>query len=124
EDVFAFVERHHAELASMPDALAPEAVRNAQPVRLDGDVIFDFAPPHKELLEIEITFLTRDDSVSAADIAKARRDGVRALIRGNLWIDVTDPQFGWLDEATLGPRGHVLVTKLELLRIRGSLRGR
>ncbi len=124
EDVFAFVERHHAELAGMPDALAPEAVRNARPVRLDGDVIFDFAPPHKELLEIEIAFLTRDDSISAADIAKARRDGVRALIRGNLWIDVTDPQFAWLDEATLGPRGHVLVTKLELLRIRGSLRGR
>ncbi|HEX8617302.1 MAG TPA: DEAD/DEAH box helicase, partial [Thermoanaerobaculia bacterium] len=51
-------------------------------------------------------------------------DGVRALIRGNLWIDVTDPQFAWLDEATIGPRGHVLVTKLELLRIRGSLRGK
>ena len=30
----------------------------------------------------------------------ARRDGVRALIRGNLWIDVTDPQFA----EELGPR--------------------
>lgn len=124
EEVFAFVERHRDELARMPDALAPDAVRNAAPVRLDGDVIFDFAPPHKELLEVEITFLCGEESVSASDVARARRDGVRALIRGNLWIDVTDSQFGWLDEATLGPRGHVLVTKLELLRIRGSLRGR
>ena len=136
-EVFAFVERHHAELARMPEALAPEAVRNARPVRLDGEVIFDFeggaeggaavspAPrrPESTLLEVRITFKAGDETISAADIARARRDGIRALIRGNLWIDVTDPQFAWLDEATIGPRGHVLVTKLELLRIRGSLRG-
>jgi superfamily II DNA or RNA helicase len=121
EEVYAFVERHRGELSRMPETLAPEAVRNAQPVRLDGDVLFDFAAAHKELLEVAITF---EHDVTAADIAKARRDGVRALIRGNLWIDVTDPQFAWLDDATLGPRGHVLVTKLELLRIRGSLRGK
>jgi superfamily II DNA or RNA helicase len=124
DEVFAFVERHHEELARMPAALAPEPVRNAKPVRLDGDVIFDFAATPPTLLEIEITFLAGEESISAADIARARRDGVRALIRGNLWIDVTDPQFAWLDEATIGPRGHVLVTKLELLRIRGSLRGK
>jgi superfamily II DNA or RNA helicase len=119
-EVFAFVERHRHELAALPAALAPDPVRNAQPVRLDGEVIFDFAPPHKDLLEVLITF---PHDISAAEIAHARRDGVRALIRGNLWIDVTDPQFAWLDEASIGPRGHVLVTKLELLRIRGSLRG-
>ncbi|HET8774757.1 MAG TPA: DEAD/DEAH box helicase, partial [Thermoanaerobaculia bacterium] len=143
-EVFAFVERHRAELARMPEALAPEPVRNAKPVRLDGEVVFDFAEPSSRqadqspsdpsttrrlgdsttLLEIEIAFLAGESSVSAADIARARRDGIRALIRGNLWIDVTDPQFAWLDEATIGPRGHVLVTKLELLRIRGSLRGK
>ncbi len=122
-DVFAFVERHRDELAQMPESLAPEAVRNARPVRLDGEVIFDFVSSDA-FLEIEITFLAGDETISAADIARARREGIRALIRGNLWIDVTDPQFAWLDEATLGPRGHVLVTKLELLRIRGSLRGK
>jgi superfamily II DNA or RNA helicase len=121
DEVYAFVERHRGELSRMPETLAPEAVRNAQPVRLDGEVVFDFEAAHRELLEIAITF---EYDVTAADIARARRDGIRALIRGNLWIDVTDPQFAWLDDATLGPRGQVLVTKLELLRIRGSLRGR
>ncbi|HEY0372637.1 MAG TPA: DEAD/DEAH box helicase [Thermoanaerobaculia bacterium] len=123
DEVYAFVERHHAELAGMPESLAPDAVRNARVVRLDGDVIFDFLSSGA-FLEIDITFLAGDESVSAAEIARARREGIRALIRGNLWVDVTDPQFAWLDEATLGPRGNVLVTKLELLRIRGSLRGK
>jgi superfamily II DNA or RNA helicase len=121
DEVFAFVERHHGELSRMPEALAPEAVRNARPLRLDGEVVFDFAAAHKDLLEVAITF---EHDITAADIARARRDGVRALIRGNLWIDVTDAQFAWLDDATIGPRGHVLVTRLELLRIRGSLRGK
>ncbi len=123
-EVFAFVERHRRELAALPEVLAPEAVRNARPVRLDGEVTFDFAAPHKDFLEVEITFDAGAESITAADIARARRDGVRALIRGSLWIDVTDSQFAWLDDATLGPQGHILVTKLELLRIRGSLRGR
>lgn len=123
DEVFAFVERHRGELARMPESLAPEAVRNAQAVRLDGDVVFDFVSSGA-FLEVEITFAAGGETISAADIARARRDGVRALIRGNLWIDLTDPQFAWLDDATIGPRGHVLVTKLELLRIRGSLRGK
>lgn len=134
EDAYAFVERHHEELALMPEALAPDEVRNARPVRLEGDVIFDFERPDPAssrrledataLLEVTITFDAHGHSLSAADLARARRDGVRALIRGNLWIDATDPQLDWLDDATIGPRGHVLITKLELLRIRGSLRGK
>jgi len=124
DDVFAFVERHREELSRLPDALAPEAIRNATTVRLDGEVTFDFAPPHRGLLEVEIAFKAGDETIAATDIARARRDGVRALIRGSLWIDVTDSQFEWLDDATLGPGGRILVTKLELLRIRGSLRGK
>jgi superfamily II DNA or RNA helicase len=121
DGVFAFVERHRHELAALPAELAPEAIRNARPVRLDGDVVFDFLSRSTDLLEVFITF---EYGITAAELARARRDGIRALIRENLWIDVTDPQFAWLDEATLGPRGEVLVTKLELLRIRGSLRGK
>jgi superfamily II DNA or RNA helicase len=141
DDVFAFVERHRDELASLPPSLAPDAIRNAQPVRLDGEVLFDFAPPHKDFLEVSISWPLSPNpgrgwpegpgegptgdvqTITASEIARARRDGIRALIRGNVWIDVTDPQFAWLDEATLGPKGQILVTRLELLRIRGSLRG-
>lgn len=127
-DVFAFVERHRHELAALAPELAPDAIRTAVPVRLDGEVIFDFIGGGRggratELLEVEITFVTPDGGITAAELARARRDGIRALIRGNVWIDVTDPQFSWLDDATFGPKGHVLVTKLELMRIRGSLRG-
>jgi superfamily II DNA or RNA helicase len=123
DEVFAFVERHREELSRLPDALAPDSIRNATTVRLDGEVTFDFAPPHRGLLEVEISFNAGAETIAATDIARARRDGVRALIRGSLWIDVTDSQFEWLDDATLGPGGRILVTKLELLRIRGSLRG-
>ena len=121
EDVFAFIERHAVELARLPPALAPGVIRNARPVRLEGEVVFDFAAPHRDLLEIEITF---EHGITAAEIARARKDGLRALIRDHVWVDVSDGQFAWLDETKIGPHGHVLVTKLELLRIRGSLRGK
>jgi superfamily II DNA or RNA helicase len=123
DEVFAFVERHREELALLPETLAPDAVRNAKPVRLEGEVIFEFALAHRDLLEVAITFVTSGEQIAAADIARGRREGIRALIRGNLWIDIADPQFAWLDDATIGPNGRILVTKLELLRIRGSLRG-
>jgi superfamily II DNA or RNA helicase len=122
DEVFAFVEKHREELAAMPPELAPECVRDAKPVRLDDEVVFDFAlAEHRDLLEVDIVF---SHGVRASDIAKARREHVRALIRGNVWIDVADPQFDWTQHATFGKSGRVLVTKLELLRIRGSLRGK
>jgi len=124
EDAFAFIEAHREELARMPASLAPDVVRNAQPHRLDGEVVFDFAPAAGELLDVDIVFEAGGDVVHAGELALARRAGVRALVRGNIWIDVADEQLEWLDGATIGPHGHVLVTKLELLRIRGSLRGK
>jgi superfamily II DNA or RNA helicase len=123
DEVFAFIERHRQELRQMAPELAPNAVRNANPVRLEDDVLFDFGAPHRELLEVRVTFRAGEDEIAASDIARARREGVRALNRDALWIDVADPQFAWTDDATFGPDGRVLVTKLELLRIRGSLRG-
>ncbi len=124
KDAFAFVEAHREELARMPASLAPEVVRNAQPHRLDGEVVFDFALAADNMLDVDIVFEAGGDVVHAGELALARRAGVRALVRGNIWIDVADEQLEWLDDATLGPHGQVLVTKLELLRIRGSLRGR
>ncbi|HSY52182.1 MAG TPA: DEAD/DEAH box helicase [Thermoanaerobaculia bacterium] len=123
-DAFAFVEAHREELARMPESLAPDVVRNAQPHRLDGEVVFDFSPPAGNLLDVDIVFEAGGEVVHAGELALARSAGVRALVRGNIWIDAADEQLEWLDDATLGPGGRVLVTKLELLRIRGSLRGR
>jgi superfamily II DNA or RNA helicase len=124
EDAFAFVESHREELARMPESLAPDVVRNAYPHRLDGEVVFDFAPAAGDLIDVDIIFDAGGETVHAGELALARRAGVRALVRGNIWIDAADEQLEWLDDATLDPRGHVLVTKLELLRIRGSLRGK
>lgn len=123
DEAFAFVRAHHEELSRMPEKLAPAAVRDARPVRLDGDVLFDFAGLHGELMEVEVRYGLPGGEIDAAAIARARREGVRALVRGNVWIDVTDAQFGWMDDAKFGPQGRLLVTRLELLRIRGSLRG-
>jgi superfamily II DNA or RNA helicase len=124
EHAFAFIETHREELARLPDTLAPDVVRNAMPHRLDGEVVFDFSPSAGNLLEIDIVFEAGGETVNAGELAAARHAGVRALVRGNIWIDIADVQLEWLDGATIGARGHVLVTKLELLRIRGSLRGR
>jgi superfamily II DNA or RNA helicase len=120
-DVFAFLERHREELAAMPADLAPDCVRNARPVRLDGEVTFDFGAPRGNMLEVEVTFET---GVTAAEIVRARREGIRALNRGEVWIDVADPQFDCLDSIAITDDGHLRVTPLDVLRIRGTLRGR
>src|ERR1019366_5063770 len=75
-EVFAFLERHRDELAAMPAALAPDCVRNANPVRLEGEVTFDFGAPRGSALDVEVIFET---GVTAAEIVRARRDGIRAL---------------------------------------------
>jgi superfamily II DNA or RNA helicase len=121
DEVFAFLERHREELAAMPAALAPDCVRNAKPVRLEGDVTFDFGAPRGNALEVAIIFET---GVTAAEIVRARRDGIRALNRGDAWIDVRDPQFDCLDSVAMTDEGHLLVTPLDVLRVRATLRGR
>jgi hypothetical protein len=120
-EVFAFLERHRDELAAMPAALAPDCVRNAQPLRLDGEVTFDFGAPRGNTLEVGVTFET---GVTAAEIVRARREGIRALNRGDVWIDVADPQFDCLDSVSITDDGRLRVTPLDVLRIRGTLRGR
>ncbi|HEX8153009.1 MAG TPA: DEAD/DEAH box helicase, partial [Thermoanaerobaculia bacterium] len=133
-DVLQFLEKHRAELARMPADLAPECIRDARPMRLDDEVLFDFsgAPDASaaesrrstELHELALTFKVGRDTVSIADIAAARKAGRKALNRGNIWIDVADAQFAWADAIDVKPDGRILATKLEYLRIRGSLRGK
>ena len=120
-DVFAFLERHRDELAAMPAALAPDCIRNARPVRLEGEVTFDFNAPRGNALDVDVVFET---GVTAVEIVRARRDGIRALNRGDVWIDVRDPQFDCLDSVSIGDDGRLIVTPLDVLRIRGTLRGR
>lgn len=120
-DVFAFIERHHQELSAMRPELAPDCVRNAQPVRLDGEVAFQISQHEQNRFSVDIAF---EHGITGAEIVRARRDGIRALNRGSVWIDVTDPQFASFDSAVAGDDGSLVVSKLDLLRMRASLRGR
>ncbi|MEA2164511.1 MAG: hypothetical protein QOK37_2638 [Thermoanaerobaculia bacterium] len=120
-DVFAFLDRHRDELAAMPAALAPDSIRNAKAVRLEGDVIFDFSEPRGNTLVAEVIF---ENGVRAAEIVRARRESIRALNREDIWIDVRDPQFDCFDSVSMNDDGRLLLTPLDVLRIRGTLRGR
>ncbi len=122
--VLRFIEQHRETLATMRDDLVPDAIRNARPVRLDDEVLFEFASAAGDLFDVRISLRAGDDSVSAAEIANARRDGIRALNRGHVWIDVTDSQFAWTDHVRIGSDGHMVLTRLEYFRVRGSLRGK
>jgi superfamily II DNA or RNA helicase len=124
ERVLDFIDKHRDALALMPQELVPEPVRNARPMQLGDEVIFDFAPSAGELLDAGITFRAGDETITVRELAAARKEGIRALVRGNSWVDVSDPQFAWIDSVKLSRDGRVLLTKLELMRIRGVLRGK
>lgn len=123
EDAFAFIEEHRAELAQMSPALVQESVRSARPIRLDRDVIFDFAEPRAQLFVVDVIFRKDDVEVRAADIIEARRRAIPALIRADVWIDVSDSQFSCFDGLKSDEAGRLLLRKLDILRIRGLLRG-
>ena len=124
EGVLRFIEKHRETLASMREDLVPEAIRDARPVRLDDEVLFEFGRAANGLFDLRISLRAGEELVSIAEIARARKDGIRALNRGRIWIDVADPQFAWTDHIRIGSDGHAIVTKLEYFRIRGSLRGK
>ena len=123
-DVLPFLERHRRELASLPPALVPENLRKARTLTADDEVLFDFASARNELLDVAITFRAGEQEISAGEIAEARKKKQRVIVRGNLWIDAGDPQFAWVDTTRFFAEGRLLLTKLEYLRIRGSIRGK
>ncbi|MCU1348949.1 MAG: helicase, superfamily [Acidobacteria bacterium] len=123
-EVLPFLERHRRELAALPDGLAPEELRRARTLTGDDEVLFDFAAARNELLDVAVTFRGGEQAISAADIAEARNKKQRVVVRGNLWLDAGDPQFAWLDTTRFFGEGRLLLTKLEYLRIRGSIRGK
>jgi superfamily II DNA or RNA helicase len=123
-DVPAFVARHRRELMALPPELAPEQVRNARMLTSEDEVVFDFAAAQEDLLDVDVTFRCGGETISAARVAGARAKKHRLLVHGNVWLDVDDPQFAWIDQARFSGNGRMLVTRLEALRIRGSIRGK
>jgi len=123
-EVLPFIERHRRELASLPASLAATELRNARTLTGDDEVLFDFAAARNELLDVAITFRGGGQQVSAGEIAEARKREERVIVRGNLWLDAGDPQFAWVDATRFFGEGRLLLTKLEYLRIRGSIRGK
>jgi superfamily II DNA or RNA helicase len=123
-EVMDFVQRHRRVFASLPPSLAEDAIRQATTLSPDDEVLFDFAPANDELLDLAITFRSGSDSISAREIATARKAKIRVLVHGNLWLDTADPQFAWIDHARFFGESRLLLTKLEYLRIRGLVRGR
>jgi superfamily II DNA or RNA helicase len=125
-EVIRFIEKHRDELAAMPAALVPESIREARPVRVSEEVLFDFAPADGELLDVAISFRAFGQTLEVGDIARARKSGLRALNRGSVWLDVTDSQFAWIDALQpeqITAEGRLRISPLEYLRIRGSVRG-
>jgi superfamily II DNA or RNA helicase len=123
-DVPAFVARHQRELAALPAELAPEPLRNARTLTSDDEVVFDFAEAQDELLDLDVVFRCGGETIAAAAVAKARAQKHRLVIQGNVWLDVDDRQFAWIEQARFSTSGRMLVTRLEALRIRGSIRGK
>jgi hypothetical protein len=109
-DVLSFVKKHRNELAERGLEARTEA----------NEVTFDFRPAQNDLLDVEITF----EEVTAHEIAEARKKKQRVLVKGDLWLDPMDGQFAWLDGTRFFGENRLLLTRLEYLRVRGSIRGR
>jgi SNF2 family DNA or RNA helicase len=123
-EVFAFVAKHRHALSLMSRELVPESLRNARFFDEKDEVLYDFAPATSELLDVDVVLRCDNITIPAADIAAARKAKQKVLLRGNVWIDVADAQFAWLDATRFYGAGRMLLTKLEYLRVRGLVRGR
>lgn len=123
-EVFAFVAKHRHALSTMSRELVPAALRDARFFDEKDEVLYDFAPATSELLDVDIVLRCGGEAISAADIAAARKAKKKLLLRGNVWIDVADAQFAWLDGTRFYGGGRMLLTKLEYLRVRSLVRGK
>jgi superfamily II DNA or RNA helicase len=123
-EVFAFVSKHRHALSLMPRELVPQPLRDARFFDEKDEVSYDFAPATSELLDVDVVLHCGGESIPAADIAAARKEKKQVLLRGNVWIDVADAQFAWLDATRFYGAGRMLLTKLEYLRVRSLVRGK
>src|SRR5207244_562633 len=117
-----FVEKHRSELASMPTALVPEAIRAARVARAIDEVVMELVGSDDEHVEATITFRVLGQELALADVFQARKKGVRALCLGSVWIDLTNAQFSWIDGVVpQNDQKSVHLSMLDYLRIRGLL---
>ncbi|MCU1229899.1 MAG: helicase, superfamily, partial [Acidobacteria bacterium] len=123
-EIFAFVSKHRHALSLMPRELVPQPLRDARFFEEKDEVSYDFAPATSELLDVDVVLHCGGESIPAADIAAARKEKKQILLRGNVWIDVADAQFAWLDATRFYGAGRMLLTKLEYLRVRSLVRGK
>jgi superfamily II DNA or RNA helicase len=123
-EVFAFVSKHRHALSLMPRELVPQQLRDARFFEEKDEVSYDFAPATSELLDVDVVLHCGGELIPAADIAAARKEKKHVLVRGNVWIDVADAQFAWLDATRFYGAGRMLLTKLEYLRVRSLVRGK
>jgi superfamily II DNA or RNA helicase len=127
-EVFGFVERFRDELATLPPLLAPEFVRRAEPLRLDGGISLRVEPAEEgsaDLL-VEVLYDAPDGAISFLEIQAARREKRPFLVRKRRWFRIDDDErFGWmgrLGRRTLDPPDDALrLRPLEILRLLAEL---
>ncbi|HYM62763.1 MAG TPA: DEAD/DEAH box helicase [Thermoanaerobaculia bacterium] len=126
DEIFRFIELHRDELAAMPEALVPKSVREARVVHQADETIFEIGEIGENHVELGITFRVVGETLTAADLAKARKRGVQALCRGNVWLDIGSAQFAWIDaleKPEKEKRERYRMRKIDYFRTRGLLRG-
>jgi superfamily II DNA or RNA helicase len=123
-ELFTFLEKHASEIRSMGDELVPPVLKDVTPMRLQSGARLHFLSIG-DSVEVDLSWDVAGATVSWRTIASARRQGDPALVAGRHWIDLSDPQFAWVD--SLAPTQFALPTlrlsRLDYVRLRYLLRG-
>ncbi|MFZ2491478.1 MAG: DEAD/DEAH box helicase [Thermoanaerobaculia bacterium] len=122
-EVLAFVDRHRSDIAELPQALVPDALRGAAAVRADRTVL-RFAPLEGETIVLAVDYWAGAQRIASGRIASARRAKRRSLSVGTLWLDVSAPEFAWMDATVKETDIEWLrLSKLDYVRLRSHVRG-
>jgi superfamily II DNA or RNA helicase len=126
EEVAAFLSRHRAEIAGMPDLLLPAELRGGGLAEPEGAVLTVAGREAGRFL-VALDYLVAGTPVPFGPIARSRK--VKAILHpaaGRL-VDPQDRRFGWMDlleEGSLRGKGasaRLLLSPLEVCRLRSYL---
>lgn len=121
-DVVPFLQRHRAELATLPASLVPEAIHGGRPAALDR-VAIDLAPGAAGRMRVSVTFLM-PGPLTAAAIVEARRRKQPFLVAHGRLVDPRDPALGFLDGVgDVDAEGRLMLDPPGYLRLRSYLAG-